>query len=536
MMYGFAPLQPLAPVHGPDTLFGRWLTRGVLGGPAAHRELEQVLSCPVDLGQGPAPFFASVAQGGTHEAWARTISAGLSATEDRLLLQKNLGLLATGQAEVVITGQQPGLLGGPLYTLYKVATTVALARHLSLAGRPTVPVFWSGDDDDDLEEAFAPLGWDPVAQELFPRRGELPLQPRGQGERPCVGNLRAGRWSARTLQWLEEMERRGLSSDLGRDLLALWREAVAGNWSWSHLNRRFLALLFQGQGLLVVSGQDSELHRQGTPLYRQIQDRRPQLVELAARRGRELVAAGFAEPISRRSRWRHLFQQAGQGRAFLEAGVAVDDCGMLRPGVLLRSCVQDWLFRPSAVIVGPGELAYLRQLDPVYADLGIARCPLVPRLFGWVTPAGLDTGPMMVGDGPAVPSTEALARLTEQAGEVAEGAVARILRDELGLPAEEAAQLAAGRGRRWRRGVAGLLHTMARRQELERFAAGPGWVWPRGRRQERSLGTLCLAALLGRPLVDSALAAAGEHLREGMQGRWHEFLATCAPDFSKGQS
>ena len=27
-----------------------------------------------------------------------------------------------------------------------------------------------------------------------------------------------------------------------------------------------------------------------------------------------------------------------------------------------RSLVQDWLFRPAAVVVGPGELAYLKQL------------------------------------------------------------------------------------------------------------------------------------------------------------------------------
>ena len=62
----------------------------------------------------------------------------------------------------MITGQQPGFLGGPLLTIYKIATAVALARRETAAGRPTVPVFWLGDDDDDLREALDPALWDPV--------------------------------------------------------------------------------------------------------------------------------------------------------------------------------------------------------------------------------------------------------------------------------------------------------------------------------------------------------------------------------------
>jgi len=58
--------------------------------------------------------------------------------------------------DVVVTGQQPGYLGGPLLTLFKIATAIELAARRSAAGQPTVPVFWSGDDDDDLAEALAP--------------------------------------------------------------------------------------------------------------------------------------------------------------------------------------------------------------------------------------------------------------------------------------------------------------------------------------------------------------------------------------------
>lgn len=54
----------------------------------------------------------------------------------------------------VTTGQQPGLFGGPLYSLYKALTAVRLAEDLEgLLARPVMPLFWVASDDHDWEEA-----------------------------------------------------------------------------------------------------------------------------------------------------------------------------------------------------------------------------------------------------------------------------------------------------------------------------------------------------------------------------------------------
>ena len=56
-------------------------------------------------------------------------------------------------ALAVVAGQQVGLFGGPLFTIYKAITAIALARSIeSACGVPVVPIFWLASDDHDFEE------------------------------------------------------------------------------------------------------------------------------------------------------------------------------------------------------------------------------------------------------------------------------------------------------------------------------------------------------------------------------------------------
>src|SRR5688572_31842028 len=65
----------------------------------------------------------------------------------------SLSALSAAGTACVVMGQQPGLLGGPLYSLYKALHAVRLARSLSQRWeRPVVPIFWNHGDDHDIAE------------------------------------------------------------------------------------------------------------------------------------------------------------------------------------------------------------------------------------------------------------------------------------------------------------------------------------------------------------------------------------------------
>ncbi len=359
-------------------LFRAWLG-GSLDREGAGEAWRRFLLAP-PAAAGPAPAWAAAAW---RDRWLPELLADQPDDESRRRCAAHVASLAAGLAEVVVTGQQPGFLGGPLYTLYKAAAAVAAAAARTAAGRPTVPLFWYGDDDDDRVEAFAPWLWDPA------RRALLRATPPDGPADHMVGASTAPDWSRAEAAWLATREAEG---GLAAELAAIWRRGREERLGWGRLQRRALLRLFAGSGLLAVSGDDEGLHAAAAPWYAELWPRRDSLARIARSAGEALVAAGFHAQLGEGSLARPLHLAEAGRRLTLSPALAAAPsppaAGLLRPGVLLRSPVQDWLFRPAGVVVGPGELAYLVQMQEVYAELGMARAPLLPRLFARAVPAG----------------------------------------------------------------------------------------------------------------------------------------------------
>ncbi|MCU0415328.1 MAG: bacillithiol biosynthesis cysteine-adding enzyme BshC, partial [Ignavibacteriaceae bacterium] len=67
---------------------------------------------------------------------------------------QNIKKLADKKTLAIVTGQQLGIVGGPLYTFYKIITAIKLSRFLSerYDDYDFVPVFWLEADDHDFNE------------------------------------------------------------------------------------------------------------------------------------------------------------------------------------------------------------------------------------------------------------------------------------------------------------------------------------------------------------------------------------------------
>jgi bacillithiol synthase len=85
---------------------------------------------------------------------SRILSSQYSNLNPSELTSKNIELLGDKKSLTIVTGQQLGILGGPLYTFYKIITTIKLSQYLSERYNEYnfIPVFWLEADDHDFNE------------------------------------------------------------------------------------------------------------------------------------------------------------------------------------------------------------------------------------------------------------------------------------------------------------------------------------------------------------------------------------------------
>ncbi len=292
--------------------------------------------------------------------------------------------LAHGEVLVVTTGQQPGLFTGPLYTIYKALSAIAIAQRLERErGVPVVPVFWVAGDDHDFAEAnhatFVTGAGEPARIVLRERPAEAPQLPLwrelcSDGIRAALEQLRAGtpetEFKAGVLDWLAAAYRpeASLSDAFAEALHALLGPHGLAVFKFHHRAAKRAA------APLLVKSLDQTLADGLTPV----------LVEGV--QGRDRLRAdtggGGGAFVTRRGGERFT-------RAALER-LAAEEPERLSPNVLLRPVVEAALFPTVAYAAGPGELEYLPQAGPLYRALAVEAQTPVPRWSGVLVEARVD--------------------------------------------------------------------------------------------------------------------------------------------------
>jgi bacillithiol biosynthesis cysteine-adding enzyme BshC len=295
-------------------------------------------------------------------------------------------------AAVVVTGQQVGLFGGPMFAIYKALTAVKMAEEATAAGVDTVPVFWLATYDHDLAEVnhVSFPGQDGMLQTLATSSHDVagaPVSAVRLGEEivPVVEQAAALLGESEATQFLRETYRPG--EGLGTAFAKLF------------------ARIFAEWGVIVLDASDGELHRIAEPIYRAAVERADELEAALQARGKALEAAGYHQQVKVTSSSVLMFtmhhgartaiHRRGDGGSaeFIIGGEGtaekLSQADLLNrvssapeqfsPNVLLRPIVEDYLLPTLAYTGGAAETAYFGQAGAVYEVLLGRVTPIIPR-------------------------------------------------------------------------------------------------------------------------------------------------------------
>jgi bacillithiol biosynthesis cysteine-adding enzyme BshC len=300
-------------------------------------------------------------------------------------------LFAKPDAVAVVTGQQTGLFGGPLLTVYKALTAAKLAERLQARrGKPVVTIFWMATDDDDLVEAdqCGVLDANNEFRRLSSGFGQWPRQPFSQ----IVFDETIDACRATLNELLPDSEfKPALLEKLGRSFRAGAGLAEAFG--------SFLQSLTSDFGLILLDPADPEVKRLAAPVFaREIAGHSPSTVAaLSAISQLEKMTYSPQAPL-REGRLNLFYIDGNQRRALEFSGDAFRSTdGALSftknellkaiqqtperfaTNVILRPIVQDYLLPTVAYIGGPAEVAYFAEFRGVYEAFEVPMPAIYPR-------------------------------------------------------------------------------------------------------------------------------------------------------------
>lgn len=289
--------------------------------------------------------------------------------------------LADPATRVVVTGQQPGLLGGPLYAFSKMVAASRWAAALEAEGESAVAVFWVATEDHDWAEVSAATVLTPEGPRTFDLGPDPePLTPVG------MRSLGPG---------MDELLR-GISEAVPGDRYAEWVRTI-GQWyrpdaRFGEAFCRLMARLLGPRCPLLLDAMIPALKSAQRPWLKRLVERRKEVEQALERRDAEIERRGYSLQVSpqrgasplfllsrgerRRIEWRGESGYALRGREDGgDAGdllrIADENPGVLSPGVLARPAIQDAVLGTFLHLLGPGELSYIGQSAAVHEVLEV---------------------------------------------------------------------------------------------------------------------------------------------------------------------
>ncbi len=308
------------------------------------------------------------------------------------LTHHNIELLAHPKTIAIVTGQQLGILGGPLYTFYKTLTVIKLANSLKekFDEYNFVPVFWMEGDDHDFKE---------ISSIKLPDKTNT-LREFGYEESDNEGNSP----STADIKLEDEIEiikgklrENILETEFTDELFKIISRCYEEKETISSSFRKLFFHFFDEFGLVIFNPTEKAVKEILKPIFRNeiinYKHHAQKSVELSAELDDVYHAQVKVKPINLfmlENGNRHLIEPAGEEefrlkdkRKHITKRELLDNIEnepeLFSPNVLLRPICQDYLFSTGCYVAGPSEICYFAQALPLYNFFDVEAPIIYPR-------------------------------------------------------------------------------------------------------------------------------------------------------------
>ncbi|MBL3731092.1 bacillithiol biosynthesis cysteine-adding enzyme BshC [Lysinibacillus sp. HST-98] len=295
-------------------------------------------------------------------------------------------------AMVIVGGQQAGILTGPLYSVHKAISVIALAKEQSTKlQQPVIPVFWIAGEDHDLEEI----------NHTYTVYGEL-LKKRAYGERSrrkTMASATALNKESMT-QLINTIIRDIGETEYTETLIKQLVDALNNSETFTDFFACLMNQLFKEEGLLLIDAANFQFRQFEHKYFAQIIQSNEEIARVVTEKEQELERAGYGKPILATYEAANLFYVEDGERHLLERKndlfvnlaanlkftqeelleVAHNHPERLSNNVVTRPLMQEMTLPVLAFVGGPGELAYWATLKNAFSVLDLQMPIFAPRL------------------------------------------------------------------------------------------------------------------------------------------------------------
>ncbi len=308
------------------------------------------------------------------------------------LTKTNIDNLKNENTFAIFTGQQLGIFGGPLYTFYKIITTIKLANYLNekYERHQFVPVFWMAGDDHDFEEVSS--------VKILNSENEIKTVTYSDGKEPDANRGPVGslKFSSNIDNVISDFFNNLRETEFTGEIKDFLGKHYNSGKTFSEAFGQMIFDLFDEYGLVIFDPTDKAVKELLKPVFeKEILDYRihtRELLEISAELDDLYHAQVKIQPINifvREKDGRYLLEPAdelfrlkGKRKKFTEDELLNrlnEHPEHFSPNVMLRPICQDYLFPTAIYVGGPSEISYFAQVMPLYDFFNIPQPIIYPR-------------------------------------------------------------------------------------------------------------------------------------------------------------